>query len=115
MTQKELVGSAETEHNKRMPVQAVAKPAPRCERLKFTHSQRADVTNSSLIQVARGCMMDRVRAAPIVVGSQCQNTEKPAYPIVSRTVAKERTMPAIVLDHEQSHEKTGSGYPQQKR
>src|SRR5262252_4554525 len=60
-------------------------------------------------------MMNRVCAAPIVVRRQCQNTEEPAHQVVRQTIAKEGTMSAIMLDHEQSHEKTGSGHPRQKR
>jgi hypothetical protein len=115
MTQEELVGGAETEHNERVPVQAIAKPAPDGECLKFTHCQRVDVADSPSVKMARVCMMNRMCAAPVVVRRQRQNTEKPAHPIVRQTIAKEGTMSAIMLDHEQSYEKTSSRHSQQER
>src|SRR6516225_4631994 len=65
--------------------------------------------------MARVCMMNRVCAAPVVVRRQRQNTEKSTHPVVRQTIAKEGTMSAIMLDHEQSHEKTGGRHAQQKR
>jgi hypothetical protein len=56
MTQEELVGGAETEHNERVSVQAIAKPAPDGECLKFTHCQRVDVTHSPSVKMAGVCM-----------------------------------------------------------
>ncbi len=115
MTQKELVGGAETEHCQRVPIQAIAKLGPDSECLKFTHRQRVDVTNSTSVKMARVCMMNRMRAAPVIVRGQRQNAEKPSYPVVRQTMAKEGTMSAIMLDHEQSYEKTGGRHPSQER
>jgi hypothetical protein len=98
MTQEELVGGAETEHNKRVPVQAVAKPAPDGECLKFMQCQRVDVADSPSVKMARVCMMNRMCAAPVVVRRQRKNGEKPAHPVVRETIAKEGTMSAF--DHE---------------
>ena len=100
MTQEELVGGAETEHNERVPVQAVAKPAPDGECPKFTHCQRVDVADSPLVKTARVGMMSRMCAAPVVIRRQRQNTKKPSHPVVRQTIAKERDMSAIMLDHE---------------
>ncbi len=92
MTQKELVRSAETEHNQRVPIQAIAKLGPDSECLKFTHCQRVDVANSTSVKMARVCMMNRMRAAPVVVRCQRQNAEEPTQPVIRQTIAKERTM-----------------------
>src|SRR5215470_10466628 len=85
------------------------------ECLKFTHCQRVDVADSPSVKMARVCMMNRMCAAPVVVRRQRQNTEKPAHPVVRQTIAKEGTMSAIMLDHEQTYEKAGSRHPRQKR
>ena len=113
MTQEELVAAAETEHNERVPKQAIAKSAPDGERLKFTHCQRVDIADAPSVKMAGVCMVNRMRAAPVVVWRQRQNTEKPAHPVVRQTIAKEGTMSAIMLDHEQSYEKTGGRHSQQ--
>jgi hypothetical protein len=68
VTQKELIGGAETEHDERVSVQAIAKPTPEGECLKFTHRQCVDVANSASVEMARVSMMDGMCAAPVVVG-----------------------------------------------
>ena len=50
-------------------------------------------------------MMDRMRAAPDVVRRQRQHADNAPDPVVRRALAEEGAMPAIVLDHEQPHEK----------
>jgi hypothetical protein len=100
VAQNELVGGAETEHDERVPVQAIANPAPEAECLKFTHCQRVDVANSPSVQMAAVCMMNGMCATPVVVRRQRQDTKKPSHPVVCQTIAKEGTMSAIMLDHE---------------
>ena len=52
-------------------------------------------------------VMRGVRTLPVVIGRQRQDAERAADPIVHRAGAKEGAVPAIVLDHEQPHQKPG--------
>jgi len=69
------------------------------------------VADPASVEKTRVSMMDSMAAAPVVVGRQRQNAKNSTYPIVRQTIPKEGAMSAIMLDHEQSHEKTGSRYP----
>ncbi len=51
--------------------------------------------------------MDVVRAPPEIVGRQRQHAEDAADPIVGARRSKERTVAAVVLDHEQPHQEGG--------
>ena len=91
--------------------QAIAKPAPGGECLKFTHCQRVDVADSPLVKMARVGMM---RAAPVVVRRQRQNTQKPAHPVVRQTIAKEGTIPQSCWIMNNRTRKPAEGTPSKK-
>ena len=63
--------------------------------------------NGALIEIARTGVMGGVRPAPEVVGRKGQDAEHASGPVVGEPMAKERAVPAIVLDHEHPHEKPG--------
>ena len=55
-------------------------------------------------------MMDGVATPPRLVGCQREHADHATNPIIRKAMAKESTMTAIMLDHEETHEKPGSGY-----
>ena len=52
--------------------------------------------------------------SPEVVGRERENTDHTSYPIVCETMMKEGAMTAIVLNHEQPHEKACSRHREQR-
>ena len=60
-----------------------------------------------MVEVARARVMDRVRVSPGRVRRQREHAEQPADPIVGGALAEEGAVAAIVLDHEEPHEKSG--------
>ena len=58
--------------------------------------------------------MDGVRAPPEIVGRQRQHADHAPDPVVGETMAEECAMTAIVLDHEQAHEKAGGRHRKQQ-
>jgi hypothetical protein len=49
-----------------------------------------------------------MHTTPTVVGRQGEHANDAADPVIRRTAGKKRAVTAIVLDHEQPHEKAGS-------
>jgi len=90
----------DAEHDERMPVQPIPEPAPWGQRQILAHREYVDVTDSTLIEIARIRMMDSVRASPKVVGCQSQDANHPTNPVVHDAPVEKRSMAAIVLDHE---------------
>src|SRR6185312_13844082 len=48
-------------------------------------------------------MMDGMGTSPKVVRRQRQYADRTAKPVVQRSIAKERSAPAIMLNHEKTH------------
>ena len=107
MPQDEKIGRAEAEHHRRVAVEPIHQAAPARQRQIFAHRQGIDVANTTALQIARGRVMDGVRAPPEVVWRQGEHAERAADPIVGEAMAEERTVSAIVLDHEQPHQESG--------
>ena len=59
-------------------------------------------------------MVRGVRAPPIAVGRERQHPQHPAEPVVGAPPAKERAVPAVVLDHEQAHEEARRRHGEQQ-
>ena len=74
------------------------------------HREGIDVADPASFKVARGSMMDGVGSTPEVIGRQRQHTDYPTYPIVCQAMTKKGAMAAIMLNHEQSHEKARGRY-----
>jgi len=102
MAQDEQIARADAEHHHWMPVQTIEHSAPSGPREEFTHGQRVDVAEASLIEISRTCMMERMVVPPVAVRGQRHDADDPADPIVGETVAEKRAMAAIVLDHEKT-------------
>ena len=58
--------------------------------------------------------MNRMRVAPAVVGRQREHAKDAADPVIGQTAGKKGAVTAIVLDHEQAHEKAGGRYGDQQ-
>ena len=58
--------------------------------------------------------MDGVSVAPEIVGRQGEHADHPADPIVCRSLAKERAVAAIMLNHEQPHEEARGRHRKQQ-
>jgi hypothetical protein len=106
----EQIGRAQAEHGDRVSVNAVTQPTPSGQREVLLYGQRIDVANSAAIEIAWGRMVDGMGASPEVIGCERQHADHASNPIVCETVMEERSMTAIVLDHEQSHKKARGGY-----
>jgi hypothetical protein len=108
----EKVRRADPEHDKRVPVQAIPRPPPPRARAIFGHRERIDIADTAAVKISRTCVVQGVRAPPEPIGREGQNTADAADPIVCQSMTKERAVAAIVLDHEQPHQKSGSGHGQ---
>lgn len=104
---QEEVGRSDAEHHEGMPVDAVLEAAPPAPILVFAHRQGVDVADAPGVEVADARMVDRVAAAPVVVGRLGEDAEQPPGPVIRPSPWKERAVPAVVLDHEQPHQERG--------
>ena len=104
--QDEQVGGADAEHDEGVAIDPIAEPAPKRPREIFAHRQGIDVADPAPFEVAGAGVMDGMRAAPEIIGRECQHADDPPHPVVRQAMTEERTMPAIVLDHEQPHEES---------
>ena len=91
-------------HHHGMAVEAVAEAPPTGQFEIFAHGQRADVADAAPFQIARAGVMDGVAASPMVLGCQGHHADGAPYPVVRPPITEERTVAAVVLDHEQPHE-----------
>ena len=106
LPQDEKIGRPDAEHHRRMAVEPVHQAAPARQRQIFAHRQRIDIADAAAIEIARGRVMDGVRSPPEVVWRHGEHAERAADPVVGEAMAEERAVPAIVLDHEQPHQKS---------
>ena len=76
-----------------------------------------DIANAALVQIASRGMMDRMCAPPDIVWRKRQDTDCPPGPVCKRSAAEITAMATIVLDHEETDQKTciqdrdGEGQP----
>ena len=68
----------------------------------FGHGQRRDVADPAFVEIAGRGVMRRMRTAPVIIWRQCEDAEDAASPVIRLSVGEERTMAAIMLDHEQA-------------
>ncbi len=59
-------------------------------------------------------MVDGVGSSPEVIGRQRQDADHSTHPIVCHAMTKKGAMAAIMLNHEQSHEKARGRYREQQ-
>jgi hypothetical protein len=64
------IGRADPEHDQRVAVKAVFQATPAERALVFAHGQRIEIADTAAIEVAGGGVMNRMRAAPAIVGRE---------------------------------------------
>ena len=106
--QQKQIGRSDPEHDQRVAVKTVFQTTPPGKRPVFAHGQRIEIADTAAIEVAGGGMMDRMRAAPTVVGREREHANDAADPVIRQTAGKKGAVAAVVLDHEQAYEKAGS-------
>ncbi|CAK7255767.1 protein of unknown function [Shinella sp. WSC3-e] len=106
LEEKEPRGT-DAEHDDRMPVKAVAEPPSTRQRSIFCDSERGDITDTPFVEIAGRGMMFSMGPAPVVVGCQCQHTDRPSRPIIQAAPAEEGAMAAVMLQHEQAQKEPG--------
>lgn len=106
----EHVACAEPKQKKWVARNAIAQPAPFRPFTVLFDGQDADITVSSMVEIAAGNVMPRVRASPKVIRREREDAAEESHQIVSPPAAKKRMMSAVVLDDEYSRQESGSGY-----
>jgi hypothetical protein len=114
MLEDEQVRRADAKHHGWVAVQAVEKLTLPGSRQIFAHGERIDVANASMIEITRARMVMGVGAFPEIVRRQGENADDPSDPIVRQTVAEERSVAAIVLNHEEAHEESCGRHDEQQ-
>ena len=96
-----------------MSVQAVAEPVPAGERQILADSQGIDVADAAAIQITGTGVVDCMASTPKIIRRQRQHPDHPAGPVAAASSREERTVPAIMLDHEQADQQArGRQYQQ---
>ena len=103
--QQEKISGTEAEHHQRMTIEPVLQAAPARARIIFAHSQRIDIADAAAIEIAGGGVVNGVGAAPEIIGRHGENADDAANPVVRPFIREECAVAAIVLDHEQPHQK----------
>jgi len=98
--QEKEVSGPETKHHQRMAVHAVSQPAPTRQQQIFADRQRVDIAHTPPIEIARVCVVGGMGAPPEIIGCQREYADRASEPVVHQPMTKERTVAAIVLDHE---------------
>ena len=114
LLQEEEIGGAEAEHHQRVPVEAIAKPAPARQRQIFVDRQGIDIADAAPVEIARGGVVDGMGAPPEIVRRQRQHADDAPDPVIGAPVPKESAVTAIMLDHEQTNKKTRGRNGQQQ-
>ena len=70
---------------------------------------------TAVAEVAAAGVMPRMASPPQVVRRECKDSAETAQEVIRSAASKERMMPAVVLDDEDSHQEAGRRNRQQKR
>lgn len=105
--QKQICG-ANTKHHQWVPVCPVFCAFPERSLPVFINRDRIDFTKSAMVETTGAGVMQGVAALPVSIRRECQHTKNAADPVVGPRIAEERTVAAIMLDHEQANQKHGS-------
>ena len=89
-----------------MPIKAISDPSPLGTRIVFRHGKSRDVADAAFIEIAGRGVMHGVRSAPIVIRGECEDADDTACPIIEAPPGKEGAVATIMLDHEQSQQKS---------
>ena len=98
----------QTEQDRHAAIDPVLQPAPATERAVFPHGEGGDIADPAAVEMARPGVVQRMGAAPVVIGRQRDDAEHPADPVVRCPAAEHRAVPAVVLDEEEADEEPRS-------
>ncbi len=103
--QKEQIGRHETKEKERVAIKPISDMPGARPAAIFGNCQRLHIADTAAIEVPRRRVVDRVLFPPDIVGRHRENTQKAPCPIVAPSVAKERPMAAVMLNHEGADQK----------
>ena len=110
LPQDKGVDRTNAEHHQRVAVKPVQQAPRPGEREILPDRQHIDVADATMIEVAGMRMVDCVGPSPKVIRRQGQHADHATDPIVGEAMPKKRAMAAVVLDHEQPHQKSSRGH-----
>ena len=108
------VSRNQPEHDERAAVETIDEALKAVLRQILVGRQRDDVAAASMIEIAGVGVVERVRAQPETVRRQSDDADDAADPIICRASPEAGPVAAIVLNHEQAHEKAGGRKGQQQ-
>ncbi len=100
----------EGQDDQRVPVEAVAQPAPPPAREILVDGNRRDVAVAAPIEIARRRVVDRVLVAPLPVRGAREHTRDPSHHVVPLLRREERPVAAVVHDDERADQEAGRGH-----
>ena len=103
--QEECIERHHAEQEQRIADQPIACPANSAHVLIFADRQDRHVSDAPMVQISGRGVVERVRLAPDIVGSQSENADHPPDPVAEAPAAEQRPVAAIMLEHEQTDEK----------
>jgi hypothetical protein len=101
---KEDEAGPESELDQGVPVEAVKHPPGGAHGPVFLDGEGVDGARHATVEVAGGGVVDGVRLAPVGVGREREHAQDSAGPVVGGLGREERSVPAVVLDHEDAHQ-----------
>ena len=109
MLEDELEQSPQPQHHDRMPVGPVTESSEERLAVVFARGDHVDIAQASEAQIAGVGVVVGMSSAPIVVWRHRQDTEPKPDTIRRLLGLQERSVTAVVLDHEESQEKCRRG------
>ena len=106
---EENIDRPQAEQHQRMAVEPVFEAAPKRQRLVFRQRQRVDIADAAPVKIAGAHVMLGMGMLPIVIGREREKAQGAAHPVISLPGGEQRQMPAIMLNHEQPHQKRRRG------
>jgi len=76
--------------------------------------QRYNIAHAAVVEIACIRVMRRVSATPETIWRQCHDADDPAHPVIRRASPEACAVAAIVLNHEEAHEKAGGRKSEQQ-
>jgi hypothetical protein len=104
----------QAKHHQRMAVEAIGNAAQSGRREILAHRERSNVADTAALEIPRAGVMRSMAAPPVVVWRQCQHADDAADPVVGLPRSEKGAVTAIMLDHEEAHQKAGSRHRQRE-
>ena len=88
-------------------IQPVSQPAKIRELLVLIDGQCPHVAMTAMAEVPAAGMVPRMASPPQIVRRECEESAETTQEVIRSTASKERMMPAVVLDDEDSNQEAG--------